>query len=306
MIVINLYMYYNLIITIIKCTSIAHIWTFYAFAMNDLFFSEKDSIIVSEIGKLSANTPFLHVDRFAKTHVLIYVISGCIYVSEEDTDYEIMPGEMLLLKQGTHQYGKKMIKSGTTWIYAHFYINEHYSQSECESDDYSNDNKVIQLPKYISNLNRTSFPIKLNNLVSVSGSGQTLCMNRVAMGLQSLLLDVYDYTRPVTPPSMSERITEYLQANICNSLQSSDIEKEFHLSYKHLSKVFHMDTGMSIMYYHNMIKIQAAARDLRSGDQSITAISARYAFGDPLYFSRCFKKYMGSSPRAYRKIQSIF
>ncbi|MFR4023027.1 MAG: hypothetical protein ACLTZI_08445 [[Eubacterium] siraeum] len=38
---------------------------------------------------------------------MIYVIDGCIYVTEGDTDYEVNAGELLILKNGVHHFGKK-------------------------------------------------------------------------------------------------------------------------------------------------------------------------------------------------------
>jgi AraC family transcriptional activator of pobA len=44
-----------------------------------------------------------------------------------------------------------------------------------------------------------------------------------------------------------------------------------------------------------------AARLLRYTDLTVGEISHRVGFGDPLYFSRAFKRHTGSSPQAYRE-----
>ena len=71
--------------------------------MHEIVIKETEGVYVEFIDLLTTHTPFYHVDRIAKYDVLIYVISGYIYVTEEEMDYEIGPGQMILLKQGTHQ-----------------------------------------------------------------------------------------------------------------------------------------------------------------------------------------------------------
>ena len=60
-----------------------------------------------------ASAPFIHADRTANFHVLIYVTEGHISVTEEDTDYLIQKEELFFLKSGLHHYGKSLIPQGT-------------------------------------------------------------------------------------------------------------------------------------------------------------------------------------------------
>lgn len=62
---------------------------------------------VSICNHLIAHKPFFHKDRIAPFHVLIYVVKGTIYVTEDEIDYEIHPGELIFLKSGVRHYGKK-------------------------------------------------------------------------------------------------------------------------------------------------------------------------------------------------------
>jgi AraC family transcriptional activator of pobA len=44
-----------------------------------------------------------------------------------------------------------------------------------------------------------------------------------------------------------------------------------------------------------------AMRLLRFGDLTVGEIAFRVGYGDPLYFSRAFKRHTGRSPQAYRE-----
>lgn len=268
--------------------------------MNEITLNETDGIYVDKIDFLTANTPFFHVDRIAKSNVFIYVISGCIYVSEEGIDYEIAPGDMILLKQGTHQYGTKLIAAGTSWIYAHFYIGKILKS---EVLDFPLDSSSITLPKMVRNLLQTDFSQRLKQVIRLSESNKTLCKNRVSSAFQSILLDLYEHGKPALQKDLSDQILDYLQCRVSDTLSGREIEQDFHLTYQYLTRTFSEKNGMGILQFHARLKMQAAARELRSSNKSISSIATEFGFSDALYFSKCFRKQFGISPSEYRKNQ---
>jgi len=270
--------------------------------VNEIVLTDLDGVFVEQIDLLTANVPFFHVDRIAKTNVLIYVLSGCIYVTEEGTDYAINPGEMIFLKKGTHQYGHRLIKAETSWIYVHFQINQ-MGNSEAFSD--TSIQKIV-LPKNIKELDKTEFPKELKNILRISSTSKKMKNSRVSTAFHRFLLNVYDQNDTAAKDGITDRILNFLQEHIHEDLSAGDLEDHLHLTYKYLVRVFKKDIGMGIMKYHNMQRIYAAASELRSTSKSISEVSGEFGFGDPLYFSKCFKKQMAMSPREYRKIQSIF
>ena len=69
--------------------------------MHEIVIKETEGVYVEFIDLLTTHTPFYHVDRIAKYDVLIYVISGYIYVTEEEMNslvnaLEGKPGDLLL------------------------------------------------------------------------------------------------------------------------------------------------------------------------------------------------------------------
>ena len=272
------------------------------YTMNEITLNETDRIYVDKIDFLTANTPFFHVDRIAKSNVFIYVTSGCIYVSEEGIDYEIAPGDMILLKQGTHQYGTKLIAAGTSWIYAHFYIGE-IVKNEVLDFPLALDSSSIILPKMVHNLVQTDFLQRLKQLIRLSESNKTLCKNRVSSSFQSILLDLYEHDKPDLQKDLSDQILEYLQCRISDTLSGKEIEQDFHLTYKYLTRTFSEKNGMGILQFHTRLKMQAAAKELRSTNKNISSIVTEFGFNDALYFSKCFRKQFGISPSEYRKNQ---
>ena len=60
-------------------------------------------------------------------------------------------------------------------------------------------------------------------------------------------------------------------------------------------------TGMAPMEYITAIRIDKAKELLNSSSLNISEISAVVGYDNPLYFSRMFKKIIGTSPTNYRK-----
>ena len=272
--------------------------------MHEIVIKETEGVYVEFIDLLTTHTPFYHVDRIAKYDVLIYVISGYIYVTEEEMNYEIGPGQMILLKQGTHQYGKKLIAAGTSWIFAHFYHGE-INNAELNTMGRDDQPSEIVLPKTVGNLSKTDIPQRLKQLIKLSDTNKTLSKNRVSSAFHTLLLDIYEQDNPLAPSDLSGQIAKYLQHRVRETLTGEEIAQQFHLTYKHLTRTFSGVYGVGIMQYHIQLKMQVAARELRSSDKSISHIAMDLGFSDPLYFSKCFRKQFGISPRNYRHNQVL-
>ena len=74
---------------------------FTIFMDNNMHSIKLDTItipVMSDCGILTAASPFIHVDRTADFNVMICVMQGTIYVTEDETDYSIGENEILFLK----------------------------------------------------------------------------------------------------------------------------------------------------------------------------------------------------------------
>lgn len=66
--------------------------------MNEIIIANNSLPQLCGCGLFAASESFIHTDRVPDFCVLIYVIDGCIYVTEGDTDYEVNAGKLLILK----------------------------------------------------------------------------------------------------------------------------------------------------------------------------------------------------------------
>lgn len=94
--------------------------------------------------------------------------------------------------------------------------------------------------------------------------------------------------------------TDFIRANFDRPISLSDIAEASHLSSSRLSHIFKEQTGMTIVDYLNMVRIEQAKKLLLTTDKSCTEICFRAGFNNQSYFTRTFRKRVGMTPRDFR------
>lgn len=92
----------------------------------------------------------------------------------------------------------------------------------------------------------------------------------------------------------------YIQQNYTRSLTLIELSETIGVSKSYLSRIFKMETGISLWDYLNRFRIQKAKELLLLSDKSITGIAADVGYEDVGYFGRVFREITGCSPRAFR------
>lgn len=270
--------------------------------MADLFLSNLALPALETADLLVASKAFVHVDRIPAFHVLIHVLSGCIHVTEDGHDYALCAGDMLILREGVHHFGKTPIAAGTKWMYVHFHLPAPPAAPQNRQPSLQH----VPVPCFLSRNRTDGLQAELLSLMErVRGDSPLAAFSANSQLYRILLILSEKKLRPPRKKSISEEIADYLRQNLEHPFSAKALEATFHLSYKHMAAVFKKHAGSTLQQYHTGLRITAAAQALRSTDQAIQSISLQYGFQDPLYFSRCFKKHMGHSPKQYRALQLL-
>ncbi|MFH5835506.1 response regulator [Proteiniclasticum sp. C24MP] len=91
----------------------------------------------------------------------------------------------------------------------------------------------------------------------------------------------------------------YIHGHFREKLTLSDVAEAVGISYGHLSKCFKQVEGNSFNSYLMEVRIEEAKRLMREENLPISEIAYEVGIGDPNYFSKCFKKQTGLSPKEY-------
>lgn len=243
----------------------------------------------------AAAEPFFHADRILPYHVLIYVIEGVIYVTEEGVDYEVRDKELLFLKSGCRHWGKKEIPKGTRWYYCHFF----YEQTK---EEFS---LSVYLPKKLKGLKESEIEKKLADLRAFACSDSRRKNWEINGRLFSLLEEIafYDGERDGNV-LLSDKIARFLTEHLGENFSAQKLEKNFFLSYKYMAAVFKKEKQMTLFQYHQKARMDEACRLLKSTVCPVGEIARSLGYQDMLYFSRSFHQSTGMSPTTYRKSAS--
>lgn len=84
-------------------------------------------------------------------------------------------------------------------------------------------------------------------------------------------------------------------------LQPSSVARKLGFSYETFRKKFRTAIGFSPGRFHLDSRIDRAAALLHQGRHTIKEIASQLEFCDEFYFSRCFKRRFGQSPREFRR-----
>jgi AraC-like DNA-binding protein/mannose-6-phosphate isomerase-like protein (cupin superfamily) len=134
------------------------------------------------------------------------------------------------------------------------------------------------------------------------------------VALRAKLLELMVYlSRAYTTADTTEAHALLRVGNVIGALEN-DITRDWklddmlpiaHMSRSNLMRVFRRATGQPPIEYLIRLRIQRAMELLRSTMLPVTEIAMQVGFNDSNYFTRCFRKAAGQSPRQYRQAGSV-
>lgn len=281
---------------------------------NNLWIDWSHIPLISVADKMYSETPFIHANRTADFHVLIYVLKGYISVVEDDHEYIIKERNLFFLKSGVHHYGIHPTAPDTSWIYIHFYLDEpnenvpefkpytsHIQEQEFSKDNY---NYKMKVPKFLKLNSGNIIENELYKVVEMFHSSNPLRAAYMTPLLSQILINCCREENKENTCNYDEKIykiIQYLETHTHEKFDTDDLCKTLFLSYKHIAKIFKEATGKTLLEYHTAIRMNEAARMLRETSYSIKYISIYMGYSEPFYFSNVFRKVNGLSPKAYRR-----
>jgi len=94
------------------------------------------------------------------------------------------------------------------------------------------------------------------------------------------------------------QVKQYIHKHFAMPIGLEELAKEVQMSTSYLSRTFKNLEGMNIKDFILNVKLDHAKQYLLSG-MSVDATSAETGFSDPAYFSKCFKREIGITPRQF-------
>ncbi|WP_409467746.1 AraC family transcriptional regulator [Streptomyces sp. HC307] len=94
----------------------------------------------------------------------------------------------------------------------------------------------------------------------------------------------------------------YIEEHLASPVSVPDIARAVGISHTHLTRVFHAETGRTVVAYIRHRRLQRARHLLLSSTLSITAVAAAVGIADLQAFNKACRRELGASPRDIRAI----
>ncbi|MBX3080496.1 MAG: helix-turn-helix domain-containing protein [Anaerolineae bacterium] len=118
------------------------------------------------------------------------------------------------------------------------------------------------------------------------------------------LQELFSGSRGLSQPTsrLVKQALAYLHQNYVDAtLSRQELASAIGTSKQHLDRIFSKEMKLSVIDYLNRFRVERAKEYLDSTANDITIIASQVGFNDSAYFSRVFRKVVGTSPRAYRR-----
>ena len=210
---------------------------------------------------------------------LCFITDGSIVYKTKNSKTVAESGDIVILKKCS-LYSAEFMKNRTNDILINFHCNT-FSNAERIGD--------ITLIKDRKNLK--------NDFLEISD--YAVFKERGYM-VKSVFYHILDsLTQSGIETTLSAKIKQIINSD--PSASEADIAKACSVSVSTLQRTFKCAYGKPVSKYKNDIRMAKAKRLLLSGKYSVEETAEILNFCDSAYFSHCFKKYTGLSPKQFVK-----
>ena len=105
--------------------------------------------------------------------------------------------------------------------------------------------------------------------------------------------------------SLVEQCKQYVLTHYKRKITVNEIADYLGKNPNYVSTVFKEKMGISLKYYINCEKIEAAKDMLRYSDYDVLTISNFLSFNSQAYFGKIFKEITGTTPKKYRNEKQV-
>lgn len=118
--------------------------------------------------------------------------------------------------------------------------------------------------------------------------------------IEFLIYTIEERKHPNLLHQTVNEVIQYIDANVQLPMTVEGLAKQFDVSTSHLSRIFREHSGITLVEYINIKKVEESQYYLRFSHHKISDISNNFHFCNQSYYTRIFKKYTGFTPRKFR------
>ena len=247
-------------------------------------------IYVTHLAELEPGGHYHYQKKQIPRHLIDYVKSGRGYAEVRGVRYEVEAGDLIYIKKDISvNYGAdENDPYGKLW----FACDGALTDALCEI--YLDGRELIILKNTTPDTRHA-----LKNELSGGVHNEERIGHILLDFFRNLGSHCHEENR--TESGLAEEIKECLDSKEERFSTLHGLSEHFHLSARHLSRIFREHYGIPPIAYRCQKRLHASARYLTETDLSIAEIAVRTGYIDQSRFSAAFKKHFGIYPTEYRR-----
>lgn len=240
----------------------------------------------------------------------IFVIQGTLYIGEDDKQWEVEAGHSLLLLPDRYHYAVKPCHVETVFYWIHYAYGGIYRIEEQHNymlplrHAWANPS-LLRILQFQKHHHFNSITLLLKQLSDYTASGGT----GVYWKEQQLFLELIEricseeegQSIPTAELRLAERTESYLRQHYRRELTNETLAEALHFHPNYIVRCMKAVYRCTPMAYLHKIRLEHAKMLLIKTELPVTSIAENVGFQYAPYFSRCFKRYTGLAPLAFRK-----
>jgi AraC-like DNA-binding protein len=253
-------------------------------------------MIVNCAGHFNTSFPFCTDNPSGRLDFyLMYITEGALTFTLDGGDQTVGRGNAIIFPPRTkYKYSYQQTDTPISYFWMHFtgsYVSELLSRISldelCTPMSIGIDNHIIMHLQEMFNCFSENSGFLREELAPVAE--------------QILLLIAIDRRKGTATRNLLSKSVEYIHGSFSSEISIESLARIENLSMSRYNTVFKEHFGIPPIKYIIKLRMANACRLLESTDMSIKQIGMLSGYDDPHFFSKQFKKYVGSSPLAYRQ-----
>ncbi|MGO4546419.1 helix-turn-helix domain-containing protein [Paenibacillus sp. 2TAB23] len=255
-----------------------------------------------------------HFVRSFNVYDMLFVLQGTLYITEDDVQYEIKEGSMLVLEPNLTHVGHRPCEETTEIYWIHFVhpapvrniesgqIPWSVPSAKGTDHDVAPHRQVMYIPKFTSVHGPDVVPF-LQRMLELHHTLSPKSSLPLQTQLAGLFVELQTALRTQYVPRsrlLCDQAIAYLQQHLTIPFDARHMEQALHFHFDYIARCLKKYTGMSPLQYMHDLQIRTAKALLENTDLSVSEISLRVGIENANYFIRLFRKHTGMTPGQYR------
>lgn len=242
---------------------------------------------------------WIHPARTLESFELIFVKQGVLRLHEEDEQFEVQPGEALILWPHRRHGGIMPSPRNLKFYWVHFTLNTQRLSASADTLQVRQHVNIAR-PDQMTSL----FRQLLNDQELFGAKSATLGPIVMLILCEAARSGVAAGDEARTTSSLAAGAQIVIQTKFSSPITASSIAAELRCNPDYLGRVFRGVYNKTITEALHECRTRHAAALLAESGTGVDEIARLSGFADPAYFRRIFKRLQGMTPGAWRALHT--